>query len=155
MKDDLCKFGDFDVSDKVFAKSEDAIAIYNLAPIVPGHSMVVPVDQFESLKDLSEEKLCTFFSFSRRVTKFLVKEFQATGFDWSLQDGWSAGQTIPHIHLHIIPRVDGDLSGPGSWYPELIKSQDKNIDSENRYKLKPEEIKRIVTHLRTAWRNKF
>lgn len=144
-------FGKFDVSHSVFAKSNDTIAVYNIAPIVPGHVMLVPLHQVESLNELSEEQLSSFFSFGRRVTNFLVTEFNATGFDWTIQDGRSAGQTVPHLHLHIIPRHEGDFPEPGDWYPALEKSQEENIDSETRRKLTKEETETIVSHLKEKW----
>ena len=144
-------FGKFDVSHSVFAKSDNAIAIYNIAPIVPGHVMLVPLRQVESLKEFSEEELASFFSFARTITNFLVEEFNAAGFDWIIQDGRAAGQTVPHLHLHIIPRHEGDFPEPGDWYPALEKSKEITIDSENRYRLTIEETEKIVSHLKQRW----
>lgn len=147
------KFGKHDVSKNIFAESETEMAIYNIAPIVPGHVMILPKDQLKSLNDLSEEQLSSFFSFARKVTTFIIKEFKATDFDWTIQDGESAGQTIPHLHLHIIPRTEGDFPNPGDWYPVLKQSLEKNIDSGDREKISGVEIERIVSHLRVEWLN--
>ncbi|MEZ4104479.1 MAG: HIT family protein [Candidatus Paceibacterota bacterium] len=151
MNDKNYRFGNFDVTHSVFVESDDCLAIYNIAPIVPGHVLVLPKQKHTSLNDLSETQVQYFFSFSRKVTNFIVKEFKATGFDWTIQDGKSAGQTVLHLHLHIIPRVEGDFESPGGWYPALNKSLENNIDSDKREKLNEDEMKRVLSWLRERW----
>ena len=145
------KFGAHDVGKIVFAESDGEMAIYNIAPIVPGHVLILPKEPLESLNDLREEQLQSFFSFARKVTNFIVQEFKATDFDWTIQDGRAAGQTIPHLHLHVIPRVKGDFPNPGDWYPVFEKSLEENIDSDGRKRLSEEEMGEIVRYLRGRW----
>ncbi|MCB9811010.1 MAG: HIT family protein [Candidatus Nomurabacteria bacterium] len=145
------RFGGFDVTNSVFAESNGYLAMYNIAPIVLGHVLIVPEKLVASLNDLSEDELASFFSFSRKVTKFVVREFKATGFDWTIQDGVSAGQTVSHLHLHIIPRVEGDFESPGDWYPAFKKSVEENIDSEKRERFSEEEMKKVVSSLCERW----
>ncbi len=145
------KFGKHNVSNIIFAESDGEMAIYNIAPIVPGHVLILPKEPLGSLNDLKEEQLQSFFTFARQVTTFIVKEFKATGFDWTIQDGEVAGQTIPHLHLHVIPRVKGDFPNPGDWYPVFLKSLEKNIDSKERKRLSEEEMEKIVGYLRGRW----
>lgn len=74
--------------------------------------------------------------------------FDADGFDWSLQESEAAGQSVSHLHLHIIPRKGGDLNRPGDWYALLEKQRQTMIDSPGRKKLSPEEIKNTVAYIK-------
>lgn len=143
-----CLFCDDTIRDHVFLETDLAFAAYNIAPILPGHSMVIPRRHIESIHELSVDELAGFFIFSRVVTGLLQKAFHAEGFDWSLQESETAGQSIAHLHLHIIPRITGDLKKPGDWYRKLEKQRNMVIDSPERKKLSAEEILKIVKHIR-------
>ena len=134
-----------------FAESGAFRAIYNIAPIVPGHSLVVPKAHLKSLMSLDEQSLCAFFAFARPVTTFLQNVFESPGFGWTIQNGEVAGQTVPHLHLHLIPRRAGDFPTPGDWYPALQRSEVSLLDHEARPRHSAEEMTEIVSHLRDAW----
>src|SRR5215475_12498349 len=131
-----------------YAGDEKFAAIYNIAPILPGHSLIIPRWHVARLGDLSEAESCRFFVFARRVTEFLLAHFQADGFDWSIQDGWTAGQTVGHVHLHVIPRWQGDLPAPGDWYDRLqmpvATAADGPVDSAVRPRLSDLDLDKIV-----------
>jgi bis(5'-adenosyl)-triphosphatase len=133
---------------RVFADSGKFVAIYNIAPILPGHSLVVPKAHVESLMDLSDSEVSEFVLFSRDVAKVLMRAFETRSFDWTIQEGEEAGQTVSHLHMHIIPRKEGDMPHPGDWYPQLLRSKSENIDSESRPKLNSGQMKSVVRHLR-------
>jgi bis(5'-adenosyl)-triphosphatase len=125
-------------------------ALYNIAPIVPGHSLVVPGRHVVRLLDLDEHDLADLTVFARRISALLMEVFNATGIDWIMQDGPEAGQTVMHLHLHLIPRIEGDFESPGDWYPVLRTSQASAVDSEHRHRLGPEQLARAVARLRAA-----
>lgn len=150
-----CPFCDTRIADAVFARSENFLAVYNLAPIFPGHSLVIPRNHIESIMDLGDEKLAEMMVFSRKVTGLLLRVFKAESFNWSLQDKEAAGQTIAHLHMHIVPRVIGDLPDPGDWYPRIMKNYGEILDSATREKLSSEEMFRIVAKLRKEGSEKF
>ena len=131
-----------------FCGDERFLALYNIAPILPGHSLVIPRAHVASLLELSEADLGAFVLFARHITRLLRRAFAADDFDWSIQDGISAGQTVPHLHLHIIPRHAGDLPNPGDWYPALMASESAQIDDRTRPRLTPAEHAHITAHLR-------
>lgn len=103
-----------------------------------------------SLLDLSEDDLSAFALFARRATRVLARAFAADGFDWTIQDGVSAGQSVPHLHLHVVPRHAGDLPNPGDWYPALMASESAQIDDRTRPRLTPAEHARVTAHLRAV-----
>lgn len=134
-----------------FAESGDFLAIYNVAPILPGHSLVIPKWHVSSLLDLSDSEIAEMVRFSRIAVRNLMKIFGATGFNWTVQEGEEAGQTVPHLHLHLIPRTVGDLETPGDWYPKLKKSESDLIDSSERGQFSPDQLKEVASEIRARW----
>jgi bis(5'-adenosyl)-triphosphatase len=150
-KDPTCAFCKADIEAAAFAEQGDFRAIYNRSPILPGHSLIVPIWHVPSLLDLTDAELAQMVEFSRLVVKNLLRIFKAEGFNWTIQEGAVAGQTVPHLHLHLIPRKDRDLPTPGEWYPRLLKSEVWIIDSDERPRYSGEEVRRIAEHIRTEW----
>jgi bis(5'-adenosyl)-triphosphatase len=145
---DDCPFCSSALQESAFCDDERFLAVYNIAPILPGHSLVLPRAHVESVLSLDDADLAALVVFARRVTRLLGRAFAADGFDWTIQDGRSAGQSVPHLHLHIIPRRMGDLPEPGDWYPALMATQSATIDSAARPRLTPAEHERITQRLR-------
>jgi len=98
--------------------------------------------------ELGEEEVSEMMLFSRRVTALLKKAFKAESFNWSVQEGEAAGQTLSHLHMHIVLRFPGDLPDPGDWYPKIQGNYKAILDSASRPRLKITEIDRIVKSLR-------
>ncbi len=144
-----CPFCSPLISDHVFKETSGMLAVYNIAPILPGHSMVIPKKHVESIYDFSKDEIEEFFTFSQRVTKLLITFFNAEGFDWSLQESEAAGQSVAHVHLHIIPRKSNDLKRPGDWYSILEEHRSALIDNPFRHPLSNKQIQKIVTSLKT------
>jgi len=71
----------------------------------------------------------------------------------SIQDGKSAGQTVNHFHIHIIPRKENDLESPGEWYPLLQKNSSKIIDSNFRDKINKSDMNKIVDFIKSQFVN--
>lgn len=148
IKKEGCPFCSEEVADITFLESTNFRVIYNHAPILPGHSLVIPKSHIESLLDLNESELFEFTQLSIKAAKLLLRAFKADSFNWTLQEKAPAGQTISHLHIHIFPRHENDLPNPGDWYPLLLSSEEnKHIDSELRQKLSLDELHKIVRHL--------
>jgi bis(5'-adenosyl)-triphosphatase len=120
-------------------ESKHCIAIYNIAPVLKGHSLVLPKRHITSLMDFTVEELADFSLFSREVTKVLKSAFIGKSFDWSLQEGAEAGQSVDHVHLHIIVRKPNDLLSDENWYKKIKENDDTLLDSIHRHKLSNEE----------------
>lgn len=135
--------------DQSILSSANFIAIYNIAPVLPGHCLVIPKKHIESFFDLGSDELAEFMTLGRNVAKLLTKALNTDAFDWAIQEKEAAGQSVPHLHMHIVPRYIGDLKNPGDWYQELEKNGE-HIDSQKRKKLSDFEMNSIVNNLKTT-----
>jgi bis(5'-adenosyl)-triphosphatase len=143
-----CPFCGPDVEASVFFDDGDFLAIYNIAPVLPGHSLVIPKAHKTSLLQLNDDEMFRYFITSRKALAILLKAFETDAFDWSIQEKPEAGQSIEHLHLHIVPRLKHDLPQPGDWYPLVHRNDKEIIDSTIRKKISPESLKTIITRLR-------
>ena len=143
-----CPFCKESIKDAIIAETDDFIAIYNIAPILPGHCMVIPRYHYKSVMEIPADKYSTMMHFARTLTQRLLTVYNVTGFDWSLQEGLEAGQSVPHVHLHIIPRITNDLKSAGAWYTKLQQPIVEGIDIPGRLKLTPLQMDEIVGKLR-------
>jgi diadenosine tetraphosphate (Ap4A) HIT family hydrolase len=144
-----CPFCQDDIYELSFLESENFYVIYNNAPILPGHSLVISKYHVESMFELNDSEITELVLLSIRASKLVLKVFNSESFDWTVQEKPEAGQTISHLHLHILPRKDKDLPSPGDWYPLLRQSeQGEYLDSEDRQKFTRQQIIEIVNHIK-------
>ncbi|CAN5854323.1 hypothetical protein BH24BAC1_BH24BAC1_35940 [soil metagenome] len=150
MAKSTCPFCRSGINASAFAGSENFLAIYNKSPILPGHSLVIPRRHIPAVLELTDQELTEFVRFSRQVTVDLLQVFGANAFNWSLQEQPAAGQTVNHLHLHIVPRLEKDLPEPGDWYPILLKTyQTEIIDSSTRPRLTDEQVQQEARRIRS------
>jgi diadenosine tetraphosphate (Ap4A) HIT family hydrolase len=81
-------------------------------PISPGHTLVVPKRHVADFFELSANEQHSVWERVAEVRQRLAQEFAPAGFNVGLNAGSAAGQTVPHAHVHVIPRYDGDVSEP-------------------------------------------
>jgi bis(5'-adenosyl)-triphosphatase len=93
----------------VFAETPLSYGIVNLKPVVPGHVLVVTRRIIKRFESLTEDELVDVWTLAKKVGSALEKHHGATSLTYAIQDGPSAGQTIPHVHIHVLPRRDGDF----------------------------------------------
>jgi len=94
------------------AENKYAFAIYDGFPISKGHSLIIPKRVVSSIFDLDDEEYFFLFKLTKDVKLILKNKFNPDAFNFGINDGEKAGQTIQHAHLHIIPRYRGDLPDP-------------------------------------------
>ena len=94
-------------------------AIVNLRPIVAGHVLVVSARVAPLLSDLSDEEHADLWATVRTVQTMLRDCHGTCAFNVAVQDGRLAGQSVPHAHVHILPRVEGDFDRNDDVYDEI------------------------------------
>ena len=106
---------------------------------------MVPRQHITTLTSLCSSEVASFFSFAADVNRLVMAAYDTDQFDWALQQGRDAGQTVEHLHLHVIPRKAGDLRSPGSWYEELTGIS--TVQSEHRVALSRGEMRQHVRRI--------
>ncbi|KAJ4516332.1 Dinucleoside triphosphate hydrolase [Exophiala dermatitidis] len=109
------KFGPFSVTPQVFhlSRSRLSFGLVNLKPLLPGHVLICPVRCVPRLSQLSSAETADLFQTVQRVSRTLERLYSASAFNVAVQDGVDAGQSVPHVHVHIIPRRRGDYDHKG------------------------------------------
>ena len=106
-----CPFCNPDNSKIVLANSH-AAAFYDGFPVSPGHSLIVPKRHIASFFEATREEQAALLDLLAEMQEILVKERNPDGFNIGINDGTAAGQTIMHLHIHLIPRYAGDQPDP-------------------------------------------
>ncbi|MRR58403.1 MAG: HIT family protein [Deltaproteobacteria bacterium] len=97
---------------RVYADNDLAVAVLDGYPVSPGHSLIIPKRHFESLFDATEEERVALFNLLDEARTRLLEERQPDGFNIGINDWITAGQTVMHLHIHLIPRYVGDCDDP-------------------------------------------
>ena len=93
-------------------RDEWCCAFLDLYPANPGHVLVIPVKHAAHMSELDEEIGGRVFQVGMRIAEAIRKsDLHSDGINFHLADGATAGQEIFHVHLHIIPRIQGDGFG--------------------------------------------
>ena len=98
-------FGPFLIDEKfIIYKTKLSYVFTNLRPAIEGHCLVSPIRKIQFFSDLTIEEKSDLVNTANYVCNKLTKKLNKEGYSMSLQDGPIAGQTVPHVHIHILPR---------------------------------------------------
>lgn len=125
-------------SSVIFLQTELCFAIVNRKPVVPGHVLVCPIRVVERYRDLRPEEITDLFQTSQKVAKVVEQHFKGTSLTIAIQDGPEAGQTVKHVHIHILPRKKDDFARNDNVYVELQK-HDRETAEDSQRKWRTEE----------------
>ncbi|RXW20517.1 hypothetical protein EST38_g5328 [Candolleomyces aberdarensis] len=115
-------FSTIEVTSQAFYRTALSYSIVNLKPIVPGHVLVVPTRPVPRIADLNDKEYVSLMRSVRRVSLAVQRAYGADALTIACQDGKAAGQSVPHVHFHILPRkAQGDRFSENNdeIYPEL------------------------------------
>jgi diadenosine tetraphosphate (Ap4A) HIT family hydrolase len=97
---------------RIVAGNAAAFVIRDGFPISPGHTLVIPRRHFGSFFEASAEERQAMLELLDAQKLLLDREYSPAGYNIGINDGPAAGQTVPHLHIHLIPRYAGDLPDP-------------------------------------------
>jgi histidine triad (HIT) family protein len=93
-------------------QDEQILAFLDLHPLAPGHALIIPRRHAAKIQDAAEADLAAMARAAKRLVPALCAATGAPDATLGIHDGPLAGQEIPHLHLHIVPRRRGDGAGP-------------------------------------------
>lgn len=121
MIDGPCPFCPPDLSrERLLAETARAIAAFDAHPVADGHALIIPRRHVTSLFDLDREEFADFFPLLRTVRAAIEETRQPDGYTIGWNNGEAAGQSVPHLHCHIIPRYWGDVPVPRGGLRNLL-----------------------------------
>ena len=98
--------GEILISDKYFFVKWDK------SPVNPGHALIISKRHIDSLSELKPEEATSLFRLLKKTKKIIKEKYHPGGFNFGINEGAVAGQTISHLHVHMIPRHRGDVKDP-------------------------------------------
>ena len=93
-------------------ESELSFVIYDAFPVNEGHALIIPKRHTANYFDLSLEEQKDCIELLNRVKGIVQEKYNPAGFNVGININEAAGQTVPHVHIHLIPRYDGDVEEP-------------------------------------------
>ena len=97
---------------RIVHETDSTLAFLDANPLAPGHTLVIPETAYERLEDLPAAAAGDLFDVVHTLTPAIERAVEADATTIGINDGAAAGQEVPHVHVHVVPRFDGDGGGP-------------------------------------------
>ncbi len=97
---------------RVVYEDETTMAFLDANPLAPGHTLVIPKDEYERLNDIPDDVATDLYATIHRLIPAVEEGVDADASTVAFNNGEEAGQEVPHVHCHIVPRFEGDGGGP-------------------------------------------
>ena len=97
-----------EIKTRTIKQNNLAWAFLTNIPITPGHTLVVPIRHVQKFEELTDAEKTAIFGLATEIKMALRELFDAEGFHHAWNEEKVAGQSVPHFHLHIVPRKKGD-----------------------------------------------
>jgi len=109
-KDDciFCKIAAGEIPSRTIYEDKDFRAILDIAPASKGHAIILPKNHADNLYELSDEDASKIFIVAKKVARAMKEAFHCKGLNILQNNGELAGQTVFHLHVHVLPRYADD-----------------------------------------------
>jgi len=108
----FCQIVDGDIPSRTVFEDDTAKAFLDANPLSPGHTLVIPKEHHETLEETPEDVAAHVFGVLHRLNTAVEHAVDADATNVAFNNGEAAGQEVPHLHGHIVPRFDGDGGRP-------------------------------------------
>lgn len=98
--------------ERILRQNKLALIIRDAYPVSPGHILIIPKRHVASYFEASEDEKATLWALVDVAKELIEAEFKPAGYNIGINNGPAAGQTVPHLHIHLIPRYEGDRTDP-------------------------------------------
>ena len=107
----FCKVAQKKIDAKIIDENENAIAFLDAFPLTAGHTLVITKNHYAKLQDVDYDQINQLFSLANKILPSIEKGTGVQSTLIAIHNGKDAGQEIPHLHVHIVPRKLGDGGG--------------------------------------------
>lgn len=107
----------------VLAANTHALALHDGFPISTGHTLIVPRRHVASLSEIHQDEVAALWTLLAQTRSLLDEKYAPAGYTIGVNDGVAAGQTVLHLHIHLIPRYAGDVPDPRGGVRWVIPSK--------------------------------
>ncbi len=99
-------------TDRIISESDYTVTIRDGYPVSQGHTLIIPRRHVQSFFELQAREKAAVLQALDEAKEALDQEFSPDGYNIGINDGQAAGQTIMHLHIHLMPRYKGDTEDP-------------------------------------------
>ena len=121
----FCKIAKGEIPSATLYEDEDFRVILDLGPANKGHALILPKAHYENLYDLPDEMAAHAMILAKKIATKMKGILNCDGYNLVQNNGESAGQTVFHFHMHLIPRYTDDHAGI-TWTPGTLTSEDRD-----------------------------
>ncbi|MBF0240352.1 MAG: HIT family protein [SAR324 cluster bacterium] len=107
---------------EIILKNQLGYARYDKYPVNQGHVLIVPFRHIKTYFDADDSEKATLWELVEEAKGMLDKQFHPDGYNIGINVGEAAGQTVMHLHIHLIPRYVGDVANPRGGVRGVIPS---------------------------------
>ena len=111
--------------EKIIAENDQCFAIFDGFPVSAGHVLIIPRRHVANYFELSSEEVMAMQSLMKELKVQLDQAFCPDGYNIGVNVNAAAGQTVFHVHMHLIPRYDGDVDNPKGGVRGVIPNKQK------------------------------
>ncbi len=108
----FCKIALKKIKTNIIIENEKAMAFLDAFPLSKGHTLVIPKAHYSKIQELDENSSQSVFNLVWKISNPIEKATDVNSSTIAIHNGKEAGQEIPHVHIHVIPRKRGDGAGP-------------------------------------------
>eukprot|EP01122_Echinamoeba_exundans_P012645 TRINITY_DN5340_c0_g1_i1.p1 TRINITY_DN5340_c0_g1~~TRINITY_DN5340_c0_g1_i1.p1 ORF type:complete len:169 (-),score=28.67 TRINITY_DN5340_c0_g1_i1:14-520(-) len=132
-----------------FFRSKLSLGFVNLKPVVPGHVLIIPKKRILRYSDLSPSEIADLWQSAQTIGKKIEAHYKATSLTYVIQDGPDAGQTVSHVHVHILPRRPGDFKPNDKVYDALVDNDTRVPRTEDEMMTEAFELSQLFPEYQT------
>lgn len=114
--------------ERILHSNDYGVVIRDGFPISNGHTLVIPKRHVGSFFETTREEKLALLDLLDKAKSILKTELNPPSFNIGINDGQEAGQTVPHLHIHLIPRYEGDMDDPRGGVRWIIPEKAKYWD---------------------------
>lgn len=124
----FCKIAAGEIPSKTIYEDEKFRVILDINPATKGHALVIVKEHYENIYELPEDIAAAAMVLAKRLAKHMTEILKCDGFNIIQNNGKTAGQTVFHFHVHLIPRYEGDGNQEKMCWDHLELSQEELDD---------------------------